>query len=583
MASNPVRWILGDHQLHCAVGLWEEDGLMSGFDETFDFVVVGSGGGSMCAALVVCSAGKSAVVLEKTGLIGGTTCKSGGVMWIPNNPFMAKAGVPDSLEAASTYLDHVVGDHNDAPGASKLRRQTYLQEGPRMLDFLMGKGLKFSRISNWPDYYDEAPGSSIPGRTVVADLFNANELGDAAKLLRPNFLNMPVSLEDALQLPHVKKSWAAKKALVRMGIRIVISKLTGKRYVTAGAALQGRMMQASMKAGADLRVNSPVKELIVENGAVVGVVIEKDGKPWRIAARLGVLVNAGGFALNQQMRDTYMPGSSIQHSSVTEGDTGEMIQEMIRHGAAIAQMDSFVGSPLALPPGAEHWPMKPGVQGVTAAPHAIMVDQTGVRYMNEGGSYTEYCQRMLEHNREKPAIPSYAIFDNRVMQNVMIAGTLPGSKKPAEWTEKGFLHTADTIEGLATSLGIDPGTLRGTVDRFNGFVAQNDDADFHRGARAYDRWLGDPFHTPNQTLGEISEGPFHAVPVIPGDVSTLGGVVCDEKARVLREDGTPIKGLYATGVSAASVMGRTSPGSGVNIGPSFVWGYLAAQDAVQGA
>jgi len=553
---------------------------MSDFDEAFDFVVVGSGGGSMCAALVACSAGKTAVVLEKTDLIGGTTARSGGVMWIPNNPFMKQDGVPDSLEAAAQYLDAVVGDHNDTPGASKARRRAFLEEGPKMLDFLIGKGLKFSRISSWPDYYDEAPGSSVPGRTVVADLFDVNELGEAKNLLRPNFLTLPVSLEDALKLPHVKKSWPAKKALVRVGLRILGSKLTGKNYVTAGAALQGRMMQAALKAGADLRVNAAVKELIVEGGKVSGVVTEKDGKPHHVGARLGVLVNAGGFALNQAMRDQYMPGSSTGHTSVAEGDTGEMIQEMMRHGAAIAQMDSFVGSPLSLPPGSEAAPIKPGAQGVTAAPHAILVDQSGVRYLNEGGSYTEYCQRMIERNKEIPAIPSYAIFDSRVMKNVMIGGSMPGSKKPDEWTEKGYLHTADTIEGLAASLKIDPATLRATVDRFNGFVAAGADTDFKRGARAYDRWLGDPFHTPNETLGEISESPFHAIPVIPGDVGSLGGVVTDEMARVLREDGTPIPGLYATGVSAASVMGRTSPGSGVNIGPSFVWGYVAAKDAV---
>jgi len=553
---------------------------MTGFDETFDFVVVGSGGGSMCAALVARAAGKSAVVLEKTDLIGGTTARSGGVMWIPNNPFMAKAGVPDSLEAATTYLDSVVGDHNDTPGASKARRNAFLEEGPRMLDFLIGKGLKFSRITSWPDYYDEAPGSSVPGRTVVADLFNANELGEAKKLLRPNFLTLPVSLEDALKLPHVKKSWAAKKALVRMGLRIIGAKLTGKNYVAAGAALQGRMMQAAIKAGAELRVNSAVKELIVEDNKVIGVVTEKYGKLHRVGARLGVLVNAGGFALNQGMRDQYIAGSSIGNTSVAEGDTGEMIQEMMRHGAAIAQMDSFVGSPLSLPPGSEAWPIKPGAQGVTTAPHAILVDQSGVRYLNEGGSYTEYCQRMIERNKQTPAIPSYAIFDSRVMKNVMIAGTMPGSKKPDEWTTQGYLHTAATVEGLAASLKIDPAALRGTVDRFNGFVAANDDADFHRGAREYDRWLGDPFHTPNETLGDVSEGPFYAIPVIPGDVGTLGGVVTDDRARVLREDGTAIAGLYATGVTAASVMGRTSPGSGVNIGPSFVWGYVAAKDAV---
>ena len=556
---------------------------MSGFDETFDFVVAGSGGGSMCAALVVRSAGKSVVVLEKTNLIGGTTARSGGVMWIPNNPFMAKAGVPDSMEAASAYLDAVLGDSNDTPGASKARRQAFLAAGPRMLDFLMKKGLKFSRISYWPDYYDQAPGNSEAGRTVVADLFDLNELGEAKKLLRPNFLNLPAPLEDVMKMPHVKKSWAAKKAIAKMVLRGIIAKVTGKTYVTAGAALQGRMMKAALEAGADLRVNAPVSELIVEDGKVVGVVTQKDGKPHRVGARLGVLVNAGGFALNQQMRDTYIPGTSAQHTSVTEGDTGEMIQEMMNNGAAVAQMDGFVGAPATLPPGAEAWPIKPGSQGMTAAPHAIMVDQSGVRYMNEARSYTEICRGMLERSREVPANPSWAIFDNRVMKNVMIAGTLPGSSKPAAWTEAGFLHKGETVAELATSLKIDPATLTATLDRFNGFVAANNDADFHRGGGAYDRWLGDPFHTPNQTLGELSEGPFWAVPVVPGDVGTLGGVVTDDKARVLHADGSPIPGLYATGASSASVMGRVSPGSGVNVGQSFVWGYVAANHAVGAA
>ena len=130
---------------------------------------------------------------------------------------------------------------------------------------------------------------------------------------------------------------------------------------------------------------------------------------------------------------------------------------------------------------------------------------------------------------------------------------------------------------------MDPATLRATVDRFNSFVAKNHDDDFNRGERAYDRWLGDFYHPKNASLGTISEGPFYSVPVVPGDVGTYGGVVTDEKARVLREDGSVIEGLYATGVSTASVMGRAYAGAGASVGPSFVWGYITAKNVLAAA
>src|SRR5882757_7982308 len=110
---------------------------MSVFDEVFDFVVVGSGGGSMCAGLLMRAAGKRVLILEKTDLVGGTTARSGGVMWIPNNPFMKRDGIEDSFEKAATYLDALIGEQKDALGATRERRRTYLTEAPRMLDFLV--------------------------------------------------------------------------------------------------------------------------------------------------------------------------------------------------------------------------------------------------------------------------------------------------------------------------------------------------------------------------------------------------------------------------------------------------------------
>jgi 3-oxosteroid 1-dehydrogenase len=555
---------------------------MSSFDETFDFVVVGSGGGSMCAALVMREAGKSVLILEKTSLVGGTTARSGGVMWIPNNPIMKRHGIDDSPEKAMTYLDNVVGDHEDAPAATRARREAYVAEAPRMVDFLLGQGIRLTRVSSWPDYYDERPGGSVPGRTVVAELFNTNLLGPWRDKLRPGFLPAPAMLEEFVRLARLHQSWSAKFLALRVGFRIIVAKLTGKHWVSAGAALQGQMLHAALQAGVEIRTETPVQELVEEAGQVTGVIAVKDGQPRRVGARHGVLVNAGGFAHNQRMRDIYQPGTSAKWTNAAPGDTGEMIEEMMRHGAAIAQMEEMVGYQSTLAPGTENNDVKPGVQGMTASPHAILIDQSGVRYMNEGGSYMAYCKGMLERNKTVPAVPSWAVFDSQYIRTYMLAGTRPGLKKPQRWYDEGYLREAATVEELARSISIDPKVLKTTIERFNGFVARNKDEDFHRGDRAYDRWLGDPFHKPSQTLGTIAQPPFYAVPVVPGDVSTFGGVMTDEHARVLRADGSVISGLYACGTSTASMMGRAYPGAGSSIGPSFVWGFLAAKHAKEG-
>jgi 3-oxosteroid 1-dehydrogenase len=556
---------------------------VSGFDEMFDLVVAGSGGGSMCAALVMRSLGKSAVILEKTELVGGTTARAGGVMWIPDNPFMKRDGVEDSYEKAVAYMDSVVGDHADTPGATRERRHTYVREAPRMVEFLINQGIKLTRIDGWPDYYDELPGGSARGRTVVAQIFDANQLGEWKDRLRVNWLRIPAMHDEAFALMTFKQSWRGKLMMAKIALRTAGAKLLGKRLVASGAALQGRMLQAALGAGVDIRLSSPVRELILEDGAVTGVVAVIDGRERRIGSRLGVLVNAGGFAHNQQMRERYQPGTSAQWTSAAPGDTGEMIEEMMRRGAAIAQMEEMVGLQITWPPGSEKAEVKAGTQSLTAAPHAILVDQSGVRYQNEGGSYMAYCKGMLERDKAVPAVPSWAIFDNQCMRKYMVAGTLPGKKKLRSWYEEGFLRQADTIEALARLVKIEPAALKATVERFNGFVAKNRDEDFHRGDRAYDRWLGDPYHKPSQTLGAIAVPPFNALPIYPGDVGTYGGVVTDVHARVLRGDGSAIPGLYATGVSTASVMGRVYPGAGSSIGPSFVWGYVAAKHAANAA
>jgi 3-oxosteroid 1-dehydrogenase len=216
---------------------------------------------------------------------------------------------------------------------------------------------------------------------------------------------------------------------------------------------------------------------------------------------------------------------------------------------------------------------------VTASPHVILVDQSGARYMNEGGSYMAYCKNMLERNKTVPAVPSWAVFDSQYVDKYMLANTMVSGWKAKAWIANGFLKKADTLEDLAAQMKADPAILRATVERFNGFAAKGSDEDFHRGERAYDNFLGDPFNKPSQSLGTLEKGPFYAIQAVPGDVGTYGGVVTDTNARVLRADGSVIPGLYATGISTASVMGRAYPGAGSSVGPSFLWGYVAAKHA----
>lgn len=549
---------------------------MQGMDEEFDFVVVGSGGGSMCAGLVLRRAAKSVLILEKSDLVGGSTAKAGGVMWIPNNRFMKEEGIDDSFEKAETYLDNVVGDHNDAPGATRERRRTYLREAPEMVEFLISQGIKLRRSPYWPDYYDDRPGGCEPGRTVVAELFDINTLGAWKTKLRPNAFQMPVPIYDATRLPLIKVSWRAKLLALQTGLRGIAATLTGKHWVTAGAALQGRMLQAALKSGIDIRTGAPVSQIILEDGAVTGVVTVKDGRPWRVGARLGVLLNAGGFANNQEMLDRYIPNVRTEWSMAAEGDTGDMHRELMRIGAAMAQMNDMVGNQMTMPPNAG----PQGIQMQLAKPHAFLVDQSGERYMNEGGSYMEFCARMLERHETVPAVPSWWIMDSQFLARYMLAQTMPGTRKPDLWFAQGYLKRADTIEGLAKACGIDPVKLKTTTDRFNRFAQQGRDEDFHRGDRAYDRWLGDPTHRGSPALGTVEKAPFYAVTVVPGNVGTFGGVVTDIHARVLREDGTVIRGLYATGTTTAAVMGHTYPGAGCSIGPAFTFGYVAAKHAV---
>jgi 3-oxosteroid 1-dehydrogenase len=543
------------------------------WDETVDFLIVGSGGGSMCAGLALKALGKTPLILEKTDKFGGSTAMSGGVLWVPNHPLQKREGVVDSEEAGRIYLDAVVGDQA-GPGSTRARKEAFLKTGPKMIEFLEGQGVKFVRAEGWSDYYDDRPGGSQRGRSLGMALLDAEEMGDSFSKLRMGPMPFPAAVHELRDITLATRTPKGMLTGIKVLMRLQKAK-KGKPILGVGGSVQGRMLMAAAKHQVPMRTDTAVVDLIEENGRIVGVEAVHDGKPVRIRARDGVLINAGGFSHNAEMRRKYGPQpSSVEWTNANPGDTGEMIEAAERRGAALDLTDQAWWVPGSLPPHDEVY------MHVTdlAKPHVIMVNGKGERFTDEAGSYMENGQRMYAQKDW----PLWFIMESRHRQRYPW-GTMPAGKTPAEWVESGYMKTAGSIEELARQIKVDPQTLKRTVDRYNGFCRTGVDEDFHRGARAYDRWHGDPRNKPNPSLGLIEKAPFYAFKAVPGDVGTAGGIVTDEYGRVLRPDGRPIPGLYATGNSTASVMGRHYPGAGASIAASFVFAYIAAHHAVGAA
>ncbi len=553
---------------------------MTNWDYQTDVIVVGSGGGGMTAALVAGQAGLDALVIEKTEYYGGSTALSGGGLWIPNNYLLKRDGLDDSFEKARTYLAHTVGDR-----VPQARQDAYLRNAPEMVEYLSSNShVRFHRSVGYADYYPERPGGMADGRALEASPFDGRKLGDDLSLLRPSSIEIPAGLaftaSEFNKLGMIMSTWAGKRTAVKVGLRTVLNMLTGVKYLTLGRALMARLRLSLKEANIPLWLSSPLKELIFENGAVIGVVAQQDGKPVRIQARKGVILAAGGFAHNQQMREEFQPAPvNSEWSSANKANTGDAIQLGIEAGASIDLMDDAWWGPSSVPLNA---PVMFHV-GERSYPGAIMVNAAGRRFTNEAASYVEVVHAMYEqHNDEVAHVPATFIMDQRY-RNKYIFGTLfPRQPIPNNYLENGYIKQADTLEELARQCGIDPQGLVETVERFNRYARAGVDEDFGRGNSAYDRYYGDPTNKPNPCLAPIEQPPFYAVQMVPGDLGTKGGLVTDENTRVLRHDGTPIVGLYAIGNTSASVMGNTYPGAGSTIGPAMTFGYVAAKHLVNG-
>jgi 3-oxosteroid 1-dehydrogenase len=550
------------------------------WDATTDTVIVGSGGGALTAALLARQHGLDVLVAEKTELIGGSTAMSGGGIWIPDNPVMREAGSPDSAQDASRYFAAVVGDAG--PASSAQRRAAFVETGPRVVTFLREQGIPFRYADGYSDYYCDAPGGKDRGRTIEASPFDANKLGPWKGRLRPGSTKGLGLVGFGTELTRMSYYNRGVKDLL-LGIKVLArtygSKLRGQDLTANGGALVGRLLEQALERGVRIETESPLTDIIVTDGAVAGVVVRRDGEEQRIRARRGVLLAAGGFSRSDELRKQYGgdQAKSAQWSLANPGDTGEVLQLAIKLGAATDLLDEAIWLPGPRMPDGSAPPPYGGkrMNAFSRArwrPGSIVVDAGGDRFVNEATSYMEVGQRMFAQDRTARAVPSWLIFDDGFRRRSLF-GVIPGDL-PEKWITDGFIYRAATLSELARLAGIDPGGLEATVGRFNAAAREGRDPDFHRGERAYDRFMGDPRLG---ALAPLDRAPFYASALFPSDVGTCGGLLTDEHARVLTETGEPVPGLYAAGNITASVMGRSYLGAGASIAPAFVFGYLAME------
>ena len=544
-----------------------------------DLLVVGSGTG-MAAALAAHERGLTVLIVEKSSYVGGSTARSGGALWLPASPILEKKRAGDTVERAETYLRSVV--RGSAPGN---RSTGYLQNVTGTVEMLRRTTpIRLAWAKDYSDYHPEEPGGTSAGRTCECRPLDAAILGEHRTRLRPGVMEvkipMPTTTADYRWMNLMTRvPWRGLPTIARRLGQGVGGLLIGRRYVAGGQALAAGLFAGVVRAGIPIWTDTALHRLSTDGGRVTGAVVGHDGREITVTARRGVVLAAGGFDHNMAMRWKFQSESLGDHQSLgADTNTGDAIQAAQEVGAAIDLMDQAWWFPAvaSLPDSA------PSVLlAERSLPGSLIVDQNGTRFANEATDYMSFGQLVLQRERSgNPVDSMWIVFDQQYRNSYVFAGELfPRMPLPQSWYEAGIAHRSDDLAELAGKIGVPEAQFVASMTRFNEMSRAGYDAEFERGNSAYDRYYGDPTVKPNPNLRALDRPPFYAVKMALSDLGTCGGLQADECARVLREGGSVIDGLYAIGNTAANAFGNTYPGAGATIAQGLVYGYIAARHA----
>lgn len=529
--------------------------------EEVDVIVLGTGGAAFTSAILAADQNASVLMLEKTHQIGGTTAFSGGVPWIPMNRYMKEAGIEDSREEAIAFIKRLTLGREPDPKFIDL----YVDTAYKMIDYLHEKTpVRFCTPEGYTEYYAHiSEALHIGTRSLDPVPFDLNSIGEWGPLVRQNPVFPPLTLAEGGAVGGIDFAKIAERM--------------ENNIVTMGRSLIGALMKGALDRGIDVRVNTPGKELVLDDeGKVIGVVAEKDGEKIFIGARKGVILASGGFEWNKELIKTFLKGQ-VTHPMSPPGNDGDGLIMAMEAGAALGNMSEAWYYPTMQDPTFEyedHVMNQTG--GGRFGPNSIIVNKHGKRFAHEGTTYNdlpraffEYDAVALEYPNEAPV---WMIFDQQLKDKTMIITMMPGEEAP-EWVDQ-----ANSLAELAEKIGIPAHNLEATVARWNEHCENGVDPDFHRGTTHFENLTGGGGSV-EENLGKIEKGPFYAIPVHLGALGTNGGPRINEQGQVISLRGEVIDGLYAAGNAAMSILGPIYPSAGGTIGPAMTMGYLAGIDA----
>jgi 3-oxosteroid 1-dehydrogenase len=553
-----------------------------------DLVVLGSGVAGLTAALTASLSGLQTLVLEHASKIGGTSARSSGTVWIPNNHYLRSRGVRDDGEQAAHYLSSLVAERGDAS-----MREAFLDNAPRMLADLEERAdLGFRPYMTAPDYRQDQPGAAPGGRALEPLPFDGRLLGaDFCRLAWPLpelmlFGRMMITRGEAADLLRADRSpralWLGARLLGRYA-RDRLARERGTRLVL-GNALVARLLKALQDRGVPVLTGARSQRLLDRGGRICGVEVTVEGNSRAIEARRGVVLAGGGFPASPAWRARHLPAPVAEHTPASPGCDGSTLELALAAGASLgpAGLDNALWFPSSLarrPDGSTA--VYPHIVLDRAKPGLIAVNAAGRRFVDEAVSYHEFVRAMYRTHRETACIPAWLICDRDFIRRYGLGLVRPRTLRLRSYVDRGYLREAPMIAALARALSLPAEGLETTVARVNGFAQSGVDEDFGKGGNLYDRNNGDARVRPNPCLGPISRPPFYAVAVYPTPLGTSLGLRADTQARVCDASGEPIPGLYVCGNDMQSALGGEYPGAGAQLGQAMTFAWIAARHAAR--